>query len=101
MEWSQVGKHTPLGKIIDNYFRKNSQNIIDYFTKNFDAEKDLSVVEGVRLASRPLCENVDNPRQNIEVCVITQGGIKFLNEDQMETLISTIEKDIATEQEDK
>lgn len=83
------------------YLSKNAQNIIDYFTKNFDAEKDLSVVEGARLATRPLCENVDNPRQNIEVCVMTKSGTKFLNEDQMETLVSTIEKDIAAEQQDK
>lgn len=53
------------------------------------------------MATRPLCENVDNARQNIEVCVITKGGVKFLNDEQMETLITTIEKDIAEEQKDK
>jgi hypothetical protein len=53
--------------------------VIDYLQKNWPTD-EISVLQGVRLLGRPFCEQVDNPRANIEMCVITDTGVKFLNE---------------------
>jgi len=47
---------------------------------------------------RPFCEQVDNPRANIEICVINEKGTKFLNEQELDRVVTSIEKDITEEQ---
>jgi hypothetical protein len=71
--------------------------VIDYLQKNLPTE-EISVLQGVRLLGRPFCEQVDNPRANIEICVISDAGTKFLSESELDRVVSSIEKDIAEEQ---
>jgi hypothetical protein len=47
---------------------------------------------------RPFCEQVDNPRANIEICVINDQGTKFLNSEELDRVVTSIEKDIAEDQ---
>lgn len=72
--------------------------MIDYLQKNLLTD-EISVVQGVLTLARPFCEQVDNPRGNVEMCVITDQGVKFLNESELDRVVSTIEKDIADEQQ--
>lgn len=58
-------------------------------------------MQGVRLLGRPFCEQVDNPRVNIEICVIDQDGTKFLNSEQLDRVVTSIEKDIEEERANK
>jgi hypothetical protein len=43
--------------------------VIDYLQKNLPTE-EISVLQGVKLLGRPFCEQVDNPRGNVEICVV-------------------------------
>ena len=54
--------------------------------------------QGVRLLGRPFCEQVDNPRANMEICVISEAGTKFLNEEELDRVVTSIEKDIEKDQ---
>jgi 20S proteasome alpha/beta subunit len=78
-------------------FRKKSELVIDYFKKNY--EEDMSLSQGVRLITRPLCEQVDNPRQKIEVCIVTAAGTRFLTADELDREITSIENEIAMDEE--
>ena len=44
---------------------------------------------------------MDNPRQNIEICVITEGGVKPLAADELDRIVTAIEKDMAEEEANK
>lgn len=65
---------------------------MDQLQKNF--KEDISVVQGARLLTRSLCEVVDNPRQNVEIAVITEKGVKFLTSDEIDKLVSSIEEEL-------
>jgi hypothetical protein len=71
--------------------------VIDYLQKNWPTE-EISVLQGVKLLGRPFCEQVDNPRANIEMCVITDTGVKFLNDQELDRIVTSIEKDIEEDQ---
>jgi len=71
--------------------------VIDYLQKNLPSE-EISVLQGVRILGRPFCEQVDNPRGNIEICVVNDQGVKFLNEAELDRVVTSIEKEIADEQ---
>lgn len=71
--------------------------MIDYLQKNLPTE-EISVLQGVRILGRPFCEQVDNPRGNIEICVVNDQGVKFLNEAELDRVVTSIEKEIADEQ---
>lgn len=71
--------------------------MIDYLQKNLPSE-EISVLQGVKIIGRPFCEQVDNPRGNVEICVVNDQGVKFLNDQELDRVVSSIEKDIADEQ---
>ena len=71
---------------------KNNKNVVDNLQKNF--KEGLTVVQGARLLTRALCEIVDNPRQNLEIAVITENGTKFLTSDELDKLVVSIEDEI-------
>lgn len=54
----------------------------------------MSVVQGARLLTRALCEIVDNPRQNLELAVITEKGTKFLTSEELDKLVISIEDEL-------
>lgn len=59
----------------------------------------MSLTEGVRLVTRPLCEQVDNPRQKVEICIITAAGTRFLTAEELDREITSIENEIAMDEE--
>lgn len=65
--------------------------MVDQLQKNF--KEELSVVQGARLLTKALCEVVDNPRQNLELSVITQTGTKFLTTEEIDRLVASIEEE--------
>lgn len=69
--------------------------MIDYLQKNF--EDDISVQQGVKLLATPFNDNLDNPRQNMEIVVITEAGTRFLNEEEIDRVITAVEKENAEE----
>ena len=71
--------------------------MIDYLQKNLPTE-EISVLQGVKIIGRTFCEQVDNPRANMEICVVSDQGVKFLNETELDRVVTSIEKDIAEEQ---
>ena len=81
----------PSGKPSVVNVRKNSQPVINYFQKNY--EDDITVQQGVKLVATPFFDNLDNPRQNMEIVVITESGTKFLNEEEIDRVVSSIEKE--------
>lgn len=66
--------------------------MVDHLQKNFKGE--ISVVQGARLLTRSLCEIVDNPRQNMEIAVITEKGTKFLTTEELDKLVTSIEDEL-------
>lgn len=44
--------------------------------------------------TRALCEIVDNPRQNLELAVITDKGTKFLTSEELDKLVVSIEDEL-------
>lgn len=74
------------------YSSKNSKTVVDYLQKNF--KDDVSVVQGARLLCRALCEIVDNPRQNLELAVITEKGVRFLTNEEIDKLVASVEEEI-------
>lgn len=44
--------------------------------------------------TRALCEIVDNPRQNLELAVITDKGTKFLTTEELDKLVVSIEDEL-------
>lgn len=71
---------------------KNNKSVVDHLQKNF--KDDLNVVQGARLLTRSLCEIVDNPRQNLELAVITEKGAKFITSEELDKLVASIEEEI-------
>lgn len=66
--------------------------MVDHLQKNYKDE--MSVVQGARLLTRALCEIVDNPRQNLELAVITEKGTKFLTSEELDKLVVSIEDEL-------
>lgn len=71
---------------------KNNKSVVDHLQKNF--KEDLTVVQGARLLTRSLCEIVDNPRQNLELAVITEKGTKFITPEELDKLVVSIEDEL-------
>ena len=65
---------------------------MDHLQKHF--KEEISVVQGARLLTRALCEIVDNPRQNMELAVITEKGTKFLTSEEIDKLVLSIEEEM-------
>lgn len=66
--------------------------MVDHLQKNY--KEEISVVQGARLLTRALCEIVDNPRQNLELAVITEKGTKFLTTAELDKLVASIEEEL-------
>jgi 20S proteasome alpha/beta subunit len=66
--------------------------VVDHLQKNY--KEEISVVQGARLLTRALCEIVDNPRQNLELAVITEKGTKFLTTAELDKLVASIEEEL-------
>ena len=45
------------------------------------------------MLTRALCEIVDNPRQNIEISVVTEKGTRFVTAEELDKLVSEIEEE--------
>jgi len=71
---------------------KNNKNVVDHLQKNF--KEDLTVVQGARLITRALHEIVDNPRQHLEIAVVTEKGTKFLTSEELDKLVTSIEEEL-------
>lgn len=74
-----------------NAIGKNSKSVVDLLQKLY--KEDLTVVQGAKILARGLSEIVDNPKQNLEFCVVTLQGIKLLSSDEIEKLINSIEQE--------
>lgn len=66
--------------------------MVDHLQKHF--KEDISVVQGARLLTRALCEIVDNPRQNMELAVVTEKGTKFLSAEEIDKLVLSVEEEL-------
>jgi len=64
---------------------------VDNLQKHF--KEDIGVVQGAKLLTRALCEIVDNPRQNIEITVITEKGSRFVTAEELDKLVADIEEE--------
>lgn len=51
------------------------------------------MVQGAKLLTRALCEIVDNPRQNIEISVVTDKGTRFVTAEELDKLVTDIEEE--------
>ena len=71
---------------------KNNKNVVDHLQKHF--KEDISVVQGARLLTRALCEIVDNPRQNMELAVVTEKGTKSLSAEEIDKLVLSVEEEL-------
>jgi 20S proteasome alpha/beta subunit len=65
--------------------------VVDNLQKNY--KEELGVVQGARLLTKALCEIVDNPKQNLEIAVITEKSTRFLSVDEIEKLVASIEEE--------
>lgn len=52
------------------------------------------MVQGARLLTKSLCEIVDNPRQNVEIVVVTEKETKFLSTEEIDKLVASIEEEV-------
>lgn len=79
-------------RVIPLLFRKNSKTVVDYLQKNY--KEDTASVQGARLLCRALCEIVDNPRQNLELAIVNEKGVRFLTTDEINKLVASVEEEI-------
>lgn len=79
-------------RVVLDDFSKNNKNVVDHLQKNF--KEDLTVVQGARLLTRALHEIVDNPRQHLELAVVTEKGTKFLTTEEIDKLVTSIEEEL-------
>ena len=70
---------------------KDSETVIKYLQENY--EENVNVQRGVKILAQSLCQRVDNPRKNLEICVMRKEGLKYLTKENMEDLITLIEKE--------
>lgn len=56
-------------------------------------QDNLNVQQGVKILAQALCQRVDNPRKNLEICVMKKEGLIYLDEEKMDKLIQVIEKE--------
>lgn len=65
--------------------------MVDNLQKNF--KEEIGVLQGAKLLTRALSEIVDNPRQNIEIAVITEKGSRFVTAEELDKLVTEIEEE--------
>jgi len=53
--------------------------------------EDVNVTMGAKILCKALCQRVDNPKKNIEICVMTTSGLRYLTEQELEKLVEAIE----------
>ena len=51
------------------------------------------------ILTKCLAQKTDNPRKNIEVCVLRKDGLTQLDADAMDRIVTDIEKEQAMEEE--
>jgi len=45
-----------------------------------------------------MSKRVDNPRKNLDICVMTAAGLEYLGEQQIDAIVTKIEKEEEEEQ---
>ena len=61
----------------------------EFLEKNY--HENLTVEEGLKIVGQALANNIDNPKKNSDFSIISENGIKILNEAEIETLFNGIE----------
>jgi len=60
----------------------------EYLEKNYE---ELEGEEAVKLALRALLEVVESGSKNIEVAIMSKGGLRIMEDEEVDNLVSQIE----------
>ena len=71
---------------------KNSKTVVDYLQKNY--KEEIVALQGARLLTRALCEIVDNPRQNLDLAIVNEKGVRFLLPEEIDKLVTSVEEEV-------
>jgi len=79
-----------------NAIGRSSKTVREYMEKHYNMERDMTQPECVKLAVQALLEVVESGSKNIEVAIMTQGGLIILGQPELDALVKEI-----TEEKDK
>ena len=69
--------------------RKNAKFVNEFLEKNY--KDDLSEEDGLKLVARALANNIDHPKKNSDIAVVSNTEIRYLSEAELATLFDSIE----------
>ncbi len=72
-----------------NSIGKNNKFVNEYLEKNY--KDNMSLDEGLEMVAHCLSNNIDHPKKNSEIVVISKGNIRFLNSQEVSDLFKKIE----------
>ena len=75
-----------------NAIGRNSKTVKEFLEKNYNDEIVNDNEECIKLCIRGLLEVVESGSKNIEIAVLTRDSIKFLDEDEVENLVTQVEQ---------
>jgi len=61
----------------------------EFFEKNY--KDDLSLEGGLNLVAKALANNIDHPKKNSDIAVISSTEIRYLSEEELTKLFDSIE----------
>ncbi len=69
--------------------RKNAKFVNEYLEKNY--KDSLTKDEGLKLVAQALANNIDHPKKNADIAVVSGTEIRYLTEAELATLFDSLE----------
>ena len=77
--------------------RKDTETLIKQLEETY--EEGCNVQKGALILTRALCLKISDPRKHLQLCYITNEGMKYVDQEQLEKLISVVEAEEAEKME--
>ena len=74
-----------------NAIGKNQKFVNETLEKKY--KENMTLTEGLQLVAKCLNNNIDHPKKNSEIVVISKQDIKFLTEEELEKLYDSIDEE--------
>jgi len=75
---------------LSNAIGRSSKTVREYLEKHFNMERDMTEAECVKLAVQALLEVVESGSKNIEVAIMTPGGMTLMPQPELDALVAAI-----------
>lgn len=72
-----------------NSIGKNAKFVNEHLEKNYKA--DLGLEDGLKLVAECLNNNIDHPKKNSHITVISKGNIAFLSDEEIGKLFESLQ----------